>query len=84
MGISSRVSTELASRKSSALHLRLAAFQVPLDGGEAVTAGEGVSFGVEEDAGGDPGSGGGCIGPATDAVGVRLLQHQRHCLLAGA
>jgi hypothetical protein len=52
------------SRSSSTSHLRLAAFRVRLAGGEAVSAGEGDSCGVDvsEDGAvgwGIPGSGGG-------------------------
>jgi hypothetical protein len=41
MGIRVSSSSKLVSRSSSASHLRLAAFQVRLAGGEATTAGEG-------------------------------------------
>jgi hypothetical protein len=69
------------SRSSSTSHLRLAAFRVRLAGGEAVSAGEGDSCGVDvsEDGAvgwGIPGSGGGArLVPA--AAGARLRRRRR-------
>jgi hypothetical protein len=83
MGDSSRSSTESVSHSSTALHLCLAAFQVCLAGGEVITAGERASCCIEEDGAGDPGSGGGGMGPVTEAVGTSLRQRRRHRPLAG-
>jgi hypothetical protein len=63
----------LVSRSSSASHLRLAAFRVPLAGGEAKAAGEGGS--CEE--GGGAGSSDGGMGPMAAAVGARLRLRRR-------
>jgi hypothetical protein len=49
MGVSRSSSSESVSRRSSTLHLRLAAFRVRLAGSEAAVVGEGTSCGVEED-----------------------------------